>query len=145
MQRHSKLVICLSVFAHVGLLAQAPEPQQSKEFLALVQAGPMSPDLVRGSLALPDSALARYTVEYRRHLTRTKAQREQAMVVLKDSAADEAGGGYRSRVVRALLREDGNFEHAHLMPLLTPEQRRKVLRSRMQGTGSAMRARAPRT
>jgi hypothetical protein len=145
MQQYLKLILCLSVSAHTGVFAQAPESQQNKQLVAMVQAGPMSPDTLRDSFALPDSALARYTLEYRQHLTKTKAQRDEAILALKATDADEAGRGYRSRAVRALLREDGSFEHIHLMPLLTPEQRSTVLRSRGHGMRSTMRARAPRS
>jgi hypothetical protein len=143
MQPYLKLVLCLSLLVPAGIRAQAPESEQNKEWIALVQAGPTSPDFLRDSLALPDSALARYSLEYRQHLTLTKAQREAAIAALKGVDGDEAGGGRRSRAVRTLLREDGSFEHNHLMPLLTPEQRRTVLRPRIQGTQSALRARAP--
>jgi hypothetical protein len=144
MQRYLKLVLCLSVLAPSDIFAQAPEGDHNKEWLTLVQVGPTSPDFLLDSLALPDSALARYTLEYRQHLTRTKAHRDAAVMALKNVDRGGAGGGYRSRAVRALLSEDGSFEHKHLMPLLTPEQRRAVLRPRIQGMQSAMRARAPR-
>jgi hypothetical protein len=145
MRPYLRLVLCLSVFVPTDIFAQSSEGEHNKEWLALVRTGPVSPDFLRDSLVLPDSALTRYSIEYRQHLTRTKAQREAAIVALKDGDRDGAGRGHRSRAVRALLSEDGSFEHDHLMPLLTPEQRRAVLRPRVQGMGSAMRARTPRS
>jgi hypothetical protein len=96
------------------------------------------------SLAVADSGLARYSKEYGRHMAHTKVERAKAVAALKEASRDQDGAGQASSardLVREILREDGSFEDRHLMPLLTPDQRRAVRWPRMKALRTALRDR----